>query len=198
MDVSRREFIGSSARAAGGLAGLLAVGSPLSAFSPLEQATLPSRQLIGTFNDGSVDLGVVEMYSNGMFLTQNVRITDEYSAEVLYFIRDGKTKESEWSARCDLYKKGTPEAVKSMLVEGSTESGKLVVSNRPKLDPKNLEDIYIGGAYAQSSMQTLERSDQAKVYLDYFRYQLGNLINDKLKMSDKLKPMPQGYNPLAK
>lgn len=96
MDVNRREFINSSARALGGLAGLLAGGSALKAFSPLEQAALPSRQLIGTFNDGSVDLGVVDIYSNGMFLTQNVRLTDEYSAEVLYFVRDGKTKESEW------------------------------------------------------------------------------------------------------
>jgi len=202
MEVSRREFIDLSTRAAGGLAGLLAGGSALSAFSPLEQEVLPGRKVIGTFNDGSFDLGVVEMYSNGMFLTQNVRITDDYSAEVLYFIRDGKTKESEWSVRCDLYKKGTPAAVKSIMVEGavegSVESGKLIVLNMPKLDPKNLEDIYIGGAYAQSGMQSLEKSNPAKSYLDYFRYQLGNLINDKLKMADKLKPMPQGYNPLAK
>ncbi|HLC61259.1 MAG TPA: hypothetical protein VJJ52_07580 [Candidatus Nanoarchaeia archaeon] len=86
------------------------------------QADTPARKVIGTFNDGSVDLGVVEMYSNGMFLTQTVRLTDDYSAEVLYFVRDGKTKESEWNVRCDLYKKGTPAAVNSMVAEGSIEN----------------------------------------------------------------------------
>lgn len=96
--------------------------------------------------------------------------------------------------RCDLYKKGTPAAVKSILVEGSAESGKLVISNRTKPDQKNIETTFIEGAYEQSGMGRLEKFDQAsaKGYLDYFRYQLRHFRNDALN------PMPQGYNPLAK
>ncbi len=158
------------------------------------QSMQPARRTIGKFNDGYKNLEIIDMYSDGMLLRQSIDlIGTEYSAEVMYFIRNGHNKEfSMWSVACFLYKKSTMARVNFMFVDGSAESGKFVVTNMTEPDSKNLvEATLTSGTYEQSSMRMLERMDEKEInqYFNYFGYVL------KPFRESPLKPIPPNYNP---
>ena len=154
----------------------------------------PARNLVGKFNDGSHEFGSTDRYSDGMYLSQTVKMNDDYTAEVLYFIRNGTKGEfGEWSVRCDLYKKDVPAAVNTMRADGRIEGGKFLVTNKTEPDKKvPLEFVFTQGAYEQSALFDLTRKDEAslKSYFDYFMYAW------KSATKGPLNPMPPGYNPL--
>ena len=194
---NRRQFIDSLLN----LGAVFTLGRKVTAFSPLEAEVSsaieqqPARQLIATFSDGSKQFGIIERYSDGAFLNQNVRLNDDYDGEILYFIRNGAAKEnSEWSFRFNLYKKGSQTPVNTMRVDGSAETGKFEVMNISGQNKPNLvESTLTEGAYEQSSMFGLTKRTPAdlRTYLNYFTYML-NLATKDIA----LKPMPPGYNPL--
>ncbi len=191
MSIQRREFLNSAVM---GLTGLVLGDAPFSVSSLLEEAAQPDRKPIGKINDGFNALEILEIYHEGMFLAQHIALNQDYTAENLYFITNGKTGElTEWRVRCDLYRKGSPEAVNSMRVDGSAESGKMVVISKTGPHVKSpVENVLTQGAYIQSSMGILEKMDEKAVqgYFIYLKHQFASFTGDKSK------PMPQGYNPL--
>ena len=163
--------------------------------SSLEALAQTERKIIGTFSDNNRNLRVIERYSDGVFLVQNLNQTDEYSAEILYFVRNGPSREfGGWSVRCDLYKKGSPVPVNTITVDGSLEGRKFAVTKTTGPDKQNIfEQTLIQGAYEQSAVFDLSRKNEGDIetYLNYFAYRLNEAIKNR-----QLTPMPSGYNPL--
>lgn len=188
MAIGRREFVRDL-----GIAGIAAAMSSKSngIFSPLEAQVQPERQNIGKINDGYNNLEIREIYSDGMFLTQTAEFGD-YNADILYFIRKEASKDfGEWSVQVNLYKKGQPKPVNTMKVDGSLESGKMVITNTVGPDKKNaLESTFTEAAYEQSSMFQLSRpGTEVARYVNYLSPALAPFRKDA-------KQMPTGYNPL--
>ena len=183
----RRQFLEATV-------GSLFAAAALQGASPLEAEAQPARNLVGKLNDGLHELGIIERYSDGIFLTQTVKMNEDYSAEILYFIRNGTNgKFSEWSVRCALYKKDFRSLVNSIRVDGHVDDGKFVVTNKTEPDKRvPLEFAFTQGAYEQSSAFDLTRMDEARVksYLESFAYAFNSATKSPLK------PMPQGYDPL--
>lgn len=182
--VNRREFLTKSV----GLAGILFAS---------DSKAQPARNLVGKLNDSLKEYGIIERFSDGIYLNQTVIMTKDYTAEILYFVRNGANREfSEWSVKCDLYMKNNPQPVNSMRVDGTAETGKFAVTKTEGPDKRNLiESVFTDGAYEQSTVFFLTKRDEAyiKEYLAHLIYQIKYQPN---LPQGSLKPMPPGYNPL--
>lgn len=179
---------------------ILATGAAFTAGGSRLEATvqMPERKTIGKFrdspNEGSREFGVIDRYSDGVFLTQQLKLGDEYAGEILYFIRNGAGGEfSEWGVQYNLYKAGSPAPVSTRTVEGSLQGGKFItrVDTLDEKKPITTESVLIGGLYDQSSLSELTRPNaNIKVYLNYFTYALGQAVKGPFNS------MPPNYNPL--
>ena len=188
---SRRQFLEATV-------GSLFAAAALQGASPLEAEAQPSRKVIGAFSDNTRKFEILDRYSDGAFFVQNVQQTVDYSGEILYFVRKGQSGEyTEWSVRCDLFKKGDPVPVNTMRAEGSAESGKFVI----KTDGPDKKNLYEGtlteGVYIQSVMSgfTGMSTNDVAQYLKFFAYALDNAQMFE-SAKGPFKPMPPGYNPL--